>query len=115
MAGNVPLYLLRIAVLYVILNSYIIQNKNNYMQKQEILNEFKKKLKIENYSDQTIRNYVSTISLFLNYFENLHLKEITDKEISDYLYYCKTEKNYSFSSMKQVISSIRYLLQKGPQ
>ncbi len=82
------------------------------MLKQEIIEEFRKKLKIENYSDQTIRNYVSTLSLFLDYVKNLKIKELTDKEIKNYLYYCKTEKNYSFSSMKQVISSIRYLYKK---
>ncbi len=79
------------------------------MRKQEIIKKFKDKLIIENYSEQTIRNYVSALKLFLEYICKLNVKEVTDKEIQDYLYYCKTEKTYSFSSMKQVIATIRYL------
>lgn len=82
------------------------------MKKQEIIEKFQKKLKIENYSEQTIRNYLSAIKLFLEYVKKLHLKDVTDKELQDYLFYCKTEKKYSYSSMKQVIASISYLYKK---
>jgi len=82
------------------------------MKKQEILENFEKRLRIENYSVQTIRNYVSALKLFLEYILKLHLKDVTDKEIQNYLYYCKTEKNYSYSSMKQVIATISYLYKK---
>ena len=37
------------------------------MNKQEIIIKFKKQLKIENYSEQTIRNYLSALKLFLEY------------------------------------------------
>ncbi len=79
------------------------------MLKQEIIKKFKNKLIIENYSEQTIRNYVSALKLFLEYVGKLNVKEVTDKEIQDYLYFCKTEKDYSYSSMKQVVATIRYL------
>jgi len=82
------------------------------MRKQEIIKNFQDKLIIENYSEQTIRNYVSSLKLFLEYISRLNIKEVTDKEIQDYLYFCKTNKNYSFSSMKQVIAAIRYLYLK---
>lgn len=79
------------------------------MKKQEILDRFKKRLSIENYSSQTIQSYYSAIKLFLEYVEKMELSQITEKEIENYLYYCKTKKIYSFSAMKQVIASIRYL------
>jgi site-specific recombinase XerD len=82
------------------------------MRKQEIIKKFQDKLTIENYSEQTIKNYVSALKLFLEYISKLNVKRVTDKEIQDYLYYCKREKNYSFSSMKQVIATIRYLYLK---
>ncbi len=82
------------------------------MRKQEIIKNFQDKLIIENYSEQTIRNYVSSLKLFLEYISRLNIKEVTDKEIQDYLYFCKSNKNYSFSSMKQVIAAIRYLYLK---
>ncbi len=82
------------------------------MNKQEIIEKFRQKLIIENYSRQTINNYVSAINLFLDFIAKLNVKKVTNKEIQDYLYYCKTEKKYSYSSMKQVIASIGYLYKK---
>lgn len=82
------------------------------MKKQELIKKYTEKLKIENYSEQTIRNYLSAIKLFTEYINKQKLKEVTDKEIQDYLFYCKTEKKYSYSSMKQVIAAISYLYKK---
>ncbi len=55
---------------------------------------------------------MSAIHLFLNYVSRLSVHEITDKEITEYLYFCKSEKEYSYSSMKQAIASIRYLYKR---
>jgi len=82
------------------------------MNKQEIIEKFIQKLNIENYSKQTISNYVSSLKLFLEYVSKLNVEKITNREIQDYLYYCKTEKKYSYSSMKQAIASIGYLYKK---
>jgi len=82
------------------------------MKKQEILERFEKQLTIENYANQTIKSYLSAIKLFLEYISKLEIDQITEKEIQNYLYYCKDKKKYSFSAMKQVIASIRYLYQK---
>lgn len=82
------------------------------MKKQEIIERFYKHLVIEDYSKQTIKSYSSALKLFLEFVEILNLDQITEKEIQDYLYYCKNKKNYSFSAMKQAIASIRYLYLK---
>lgn len=42
----------------------------------------------------------------------LYTDKITNSHVQDYLYYCKTEKKYSYSSMKQSIASIGYLYNK---
>ena len=82
------------------------------MKKQAIIKRFYKHLVIEDYSKQTIKSYSSALKLFLEYVEILNLDQVTEKEIQDYLYYCKNKKNYSFSAMKQAIASIRYFYQK---
>ena len=79
------------------------------MKKQEIIESFTKNLIIENYSEQTIKNYLSVLKLFLEWIENLNAEKITEKEIQNYLFYCKKEKKYSFSTTKQIIATIRYL------
>jgi len=82
------------------------------MKKQEVLEQFKQLIAIENYSEQTQRTYYSAIKLFLEHLEKLSLEKVSDKEIRDYLYLCTDERKYSYSSMKQVIASIRFLYQK---
>jgi len=82
------------------------------MKKQELIQRFYKQLVIENYSNQTIKSYSSALKLFLEFVEKLRIDKITEKEIQDYLYYCKKRKNYSFSAMRQAIASIRYLYRK---
>lgn len=79
------------------------------MKKQIILNTFEKKLTIANYSGQTIKNYLSALALFLDFVSSKKVKEVNNYVIEDYLYHCKSVKKYSFSSMKQVIASIRFL------
>jgi len=62
------------------------------MRKQEILLSFERLLKIENYSEQTIKNYLSSIKLFLEYVEKHKMEKVTDKEIGDYLYFASSKK-----------------------
>ncbi len=79
------------------------------MEKQEIIDKVIQQLRIENYSEATVKNYSSTLKLFLQYVSGLQVDKITDTEIQSYLYYCKQEKKYSFSSMKQVLATIKFL------
>ena len=97
-------------MLYLVI--YIPQNIILYMKKQEIIEKFKKQISIENYSDQTVRNYLSVLKLFLEWIEKTKVEKVTNNVIQDYLFYCKTEKKYSYSTMKQVIATISYLYSK---
>ncbi len=79
------------------------------MKKQEVIKRYKQKLEIENYSLQTIKSYLSALNLFLDFIVEAKVKKITDKDITDYLHFCKTNKNYAYSSMKLAIASVRFL------
>jgi len=82
------------------------------MNKQEIIGNYIKIITIENYSKQTIDSYISSLKMFLTYIQTISTTKIENSHIRDYLYYCKTEKKYSYSSMKQIIASISYLYEK---
>ncbi len=82
------------------------------MKKQEIVRKFTRQLEIENYSPQTVKSYVSALKLFLDYVESLKVDSIGDDEISAYLHLCAVDRRYSFSAMKHVIASVRYLYVK---
>ena len=82
------------------------------MRKQVIFDNLHRQLSIENYSEQTIKNYLSAIKLFLEFVDNSKVEKVTNEVINNYLFYCKNDKSYSYSSMKQVIASIGYLYTK---
>ncbi len=82
------------------------------MKKQEIISRFIKQARIENYSEATVKNYASALKLFLQWVSELKVSKISQDDIQNYLYYCKQEKLYSFSSMKQVLATIRFLYGK---
>ena len=82
------------------------------MNKQELLEKYKKRITIENYSNQTIKSYLSAVKLFLEFIEKLKVAQIGEDEIENYLYFCKEDKKYSFSAMKLTIASIHYLYSK---
>lgn len=82
------------------------------MNKQDIISRFIKQARIENYFQATVKNYASTLKLFLQWVSELNLDKISDDDIQNYLYYCKQDKAYSFSSMKQVLATIRFLYGK---
>ena len=82
------------------------------MEKQKITDKFKKQIFIENYSDQTIKNYLSALKLFFEWIEKSDVNKVTNEEIQDYLFYCKNEKKYAFSTMEQIIATISFLYVK---
>lgn len=81
------------------------------MKKQDILIALNEAMMLENYSKSTIQNYHSAISAFLNYVSKQAYLKVTNNEIKAYLLYCKKKKNYSTSSMKLVLASLKFLYQ----
>ena len=79
------------------------------MKRQEIIDKFRKQIIIENYSEQTVKNYLSVLKLFLEWVENQHVERATDDVIQNYLFYCKSDKKYAYSTMKQIIATIGFL------
>ncbi|MBI9073357.1 MAG: hypothetical protein JEY94_17275 [Melioribacteraceae bacterium] len=53
------------------------------MKKQELLDKYVKRLRIENYSEQTVGNYLSAIKQFFEYIIEIEAREIDDKLIEN--------------------------------
>lgn len=71
------------------------------------LQMYSEDLKLKNYSDNTIKNYVSQVELFLKYFNKTATKpsEISEKQIKQWLALAKTT-----NSMKHRISAVKTIL-----
>ncbi len=79
------------------------------MKRNELLDAYSKKLHIKNYSYRTEKSYIHYLNLFLDYISNNKSQNEEPKLVINFLDYCKTEKKFSYSSMKQALASVRFL------
>jgi len=79
------------------------------VKRNELLDVYTKKLHIKNYSYRTEKSYIHYLNLFLDYISNNKSQNEEPKLVINFLDYCKTEKKFSYSSMKQALASVRFL------
>lgn len=70
------------------------------------LKEFEKSLIRCRYSKRTQKTYSHQVSNFLKYLKVQNFEKIGIKEVDEYLYICTKEKEYSLSTIKQIVGSI---------
>ena len=69
-----------------------------------------REMRIRNYSEKTIRSYLSTLSSLSHYYK-LPPGKISTEQFRDYLYYLTETVNCSVSLLNQTISAWRILQQ----
>jgi site-specific recombinase XerD len=68
---------------------------------------FINELRLQNRSENTVKNYRAAIAAFLDYFKGENPNEIPLKEIRAYILHYRFEKNYSPAFQNQVISALK--------
>lgn len=79
------------------------------MKRAELIDKYSKLLHIKNYSTKTEKSYLHHLDLFLNFLSSNKIKDIDQNVLLNYFNYLKQTKNFSYSSMKQALASIRFL------
>ncbi len=79
------------------------------MLKADLLKKAKQKLRIRNYSEQTIASYLSAINHFANWLIMKKVTHVSDECVEKYLYHLKQAEKRSISSMKQTIASLKFI------
>ncbi|HPC36557.1 MAG TPA: tyrosine-type recombinase/integrase [Candidatus Marinimicrobia bacterium] len=79
------------------------------MKRGEVIEKFKRELGIRNYSPRTQRTYLSSLIKFLNYIDQNQPSQIDCNFLKDYLYYLKTDCQFSYSSMKHALAVLHFL------
>ena len=74
--------------------------------------EMIKTLKLRQYSQNTIKTYISMFKMFMKYYSEKQLDEITEEEIRDYLLFLVEKKNVSQSHQNQSINAIKFYYEK---
>ncbi len=72
------------------------------------IEEILKTLKLKDYSDNTVRTYLTMFKLFLQYFPDKNPEEMQDEQIREYLLFLIDEKNVSQSYQNQAINAIKF-------
>ncbi len=79
------------------------------MNKSALISKYKHTLALKNYSQSTINSYKNGLHKFIKYIQKNELEEITPVHITDFFVRTKKEHDYSYSAMKQLIASVRFL------
>lgn len=76
------------------------------------LEAMRKKLKLKNYSESTLRTYTEQFKLFLQFFPDSHPEELGEPEIEHYLMHLIENKKLSVSTQNQAINAIKFYYEK---
>ncbi len=94
----------------------MIQRKPDFItrpgfpQKSKKLYEVvQEELRLRNYSQKTIKAYVSCLRQFVRYFQPRHPRALNDEDVRRYLLYLLEEKKQTAGTVNQVLSAIRFL------
>lgn len=68
-----------------------------------------KLLRLKNYSPATEKTYLNHLNLFLDYVKTTKISTIDSKFLLDYFNFIKESKEFSYSSIKQVLIPVRLL------
>ena len=73
-----------------------------------ILKEYEDMLICKRYSGATLKNYMSQLGLFLNYFNDTPIEEIKEEQIKSYMKYLTVGKKVSTSTHNMAINAIKF-------
>ena len=77
------------------------------MNHQELLQKFLNRLKIQRFSDNTIRNYGATLGAFLEVFKNYNPEEISVEKLEKYFLWMVDKKEIGASHQKTIPSVLK--------
>lgn len=82
------------------------------MNKSDLITKYEHRLTLKNYSKNTLRAYLNGLHIFLDYVKANQLSSVTPKVLERYFHHCKKELEYSYSMMKQLLASVKFLYEE---
>lgn len=79
------------------------------MKKSELISKYKHQLTLRNYSERTLKAYLNGLHIFLEYVRINKIKYVSSSLLEEFFYHCKKDLNYSYSMMKQLLASVKFL------
>ena len=69
----------------------------------------RREMRLRNYSQKTIKAYLSGLRKFVHYFRPRHPRGLTSDDIRKYLLYLLEEKDFTSGTVNQVLNALRFL------
>jgi len=82
------------------------------MNKKELIKKYEHQLTLKNYSNSTIQSYLNGLHKFIDFLKGGQVTTVSGQTLSDFLMSCKKQEGYSYSSMKQMVASLRFLYEE---
>ena len=79
------------------------------MKKTKLISKYEHRLRLKNYSERTIQAYLNGLHIFIHYLNTNKVEEVTVEVLESFFNHCKTDLEYGYSMMKQVLASVRFL------
>src|SRR5690554_728658 len=79
------------------------------MKKMELISKYEHQLTLRNYSERTLKAYLNGLHIFLEYVRVNGIQKISSQQLEEFFYHCKKDLNYSYSMMKQLLASVKFL------
>jgi len=77
--------------------------------KSELISKYKHTLTLKNYSPRIISAYLNGLGIFLEYLSSNKIKKIDPAILEKFFFHAKTDVGYGYSSMKQLLASVKFL------
>jgi len=82
------------------------------MKKSHLISKYEHQLTLKNYSKNTLKAYLNGLNIFLEYLSSNQVSEVSSKELDLFFHRCKKEQGYSYSMMKQLLASVKFLYEE---
>jgi len=82
------------------------------MKKSVLISKYEHQLTLKNYSENTLKAYLNGLNIFIEYLSLNQIPVVTSKELDLFFHHCKKELGYSYSMMKQLLASVKFLYEE---
>jgi site-specific recombinase XerD len=82
------------------------------MNKPEFISKYEHQLTLKNYSENTLKAYLNGLHIFLDYLSSNQISEVSSKELDLFFHHCKKRLGCSYSVMKQLLVSVKFLYEE---
>ena len=82
------------------------------MKKLHLISKYEHQLTLKNYSENTLKAYLNGLNIFLEYLSSNQVSEVSSKELDLFFHHCKKKQGYSYSMMKQLLASVKFLYEE---